>query len=70
MLELTRALPSPGLRVTDVAMESWNCILGTGESQGAPWDSRCSADVAITAIGDAIIPAGTDCTLFLPRTKT
>lgn len=65
-----RALLSPGLPVTDVAMESWNCVPGTGKSQHAPEHSRCSADVAGTAVGDAMTPAGTGCTLFLPTTKT
>lgn len=70
MLELMRALLSPGLHATDVAMESWKCVPRTGESQHAAEHSRCFADVAITAVGDAMIPAGTGCTLLLPRAKT
>lgn len=70
LLGLMRALLSPGRPATDVAMESWSCVPRSGESQRAPEHSRCSADVARTARGDAMIPAGTGCTLFLPKTKT
>lgn len=70
LLGLMRALLSPGRHATDVAMESWSCVPRSGESQRALEHSRCSADVTRTARGDAMIPAGTGCTLFLPKTKT